>query len=113
MKKKLLLLSVLSIAAVALSGCVSTPETKITGTLFGKPLELKLPKDDNIENFDFTASTNGTFHLTIGKLTATNSPSVIGASGTYQTGVLGSISTSLQSLLQGAAGLVGTAAKAP
>lgn len=76
--------------ALLAAGCVSkvVPQTKITGSIGGKPFSLSTPKDSDLQGFEISAGTNGEVRVRLEKLTARTNPDVITQSGAAQAAIV-------------------------
>jgi hypothetical protein len=75
-------------AALALTGCMSTPHTTIAGKLNGSPFLIEAPKDGDLTGFDLTADSNGVLRVHIDHLSVKMNPEVISQTGTAQAGII-------------------------
>jgi len=69
-------------------GCVSTPQTHITGNLKNGTFNIKAPKDYLIGTLDVSANTNGVVTVHLSNLNATNNPQVITSSASGQVDII-------------------------
>jgi hypothetical protein len=115
--KILMMMVVVAVAALALSGCSvrnAVPQTKITGSIAGRPFSVVTPKDSDIENLSIESQTNGTITVKLDKLTAKMSPDVIANTGVAQAQINASITDGLKQItgdLKEIAGALKAAAK--
>jgi hypothetical protein len=73
-----------SCLALALTGCLATPQTTISGKLNGSPFLITAPKDGDLAGFDLTSDTNGVLRVHIEHLTVKMNPDVVGQTGLAQ-----------------------------
>lgn len=107
MKLKLAFVAAL---ALVMTGCVGkvVPQTKITGSIGGKPFAVVTPKDSDLEGFEVRAETNGTITVKLDKLTAKMNPENITNTGAAQAAIINAtaeaVSKATEAGLKAAAG---------
>ncbi len=84
MKFKALSLSIVTLAASLICGCVFVPKTKIKGSVAGQPFNIVSPKDSDLKGLEITVQTNGTCTIKIDELKARMNPDVVGATADGQ-----------------------------
>jgi hypothetical protein len=74
-----------ALLSLLVTGCVSPPATRISGTVDGVPFSITSPKQVDMAGFHLRADkSNGTFDLAIDRLGSTNSADVIQTTGAAQ-----------------------------
>jgi hypothetical protein len=83
-----LILTFSALAALGLTGCMSTPHTTIAGKLNGSPFLIEAPKDGDLTGFDLTADSNGVIKVHIDHLAVKMNPEVIDQTGTAEANII-------------------------
>ena len=99
---KIITLITALLAAAFLTGCVNVPETKVVGSVAGKPFALVFPKDLTAVNLSINVQTNGAFSLCASNLQTRMNPDVITTTGAAQKALVDSIFAGIVNVVQSA-----------